>query len=53
MNGIAIASSSTIITAQTLEASGMVFSGLSPDGRLVEIAELVRSSVHGRQPVPS
>ena len=40
MNGIATASSSTTTTAAMMEDNGMVFSGMSPDGRLVEIAEL-------------
>ena len=39
-NGIAIASSSTIPTGRNLNSTGMVFSGMSPDGKLVEIAEL-------------
>ena len=36
----AIASSSTTSTATCSAQAGMVFSGLSPDGRLVEIAEI-------------
>ncbi len=37
---------------QTLEAAGMVLSGQSPDGRLVEIVELQGPSVVRGQPVP-
>ena len=37
---------------QRFEENGMRFSGLSPDGRLVEIAETGRSSLHGWHPVP-
>ena len=37
---------------QTLEAAGMVLSGQSPDGRLVEIVELARPPVVRGQPVP-
>ena len=34
---------------EALGNAGLVFSGTSPDGRLVEIAELQRSPVHARQ----
>ena len=37
---------------QTLEAAGMILSGQSPDGRLVEIVELERPPVVRGQPVP-
>ena len=37
---------------QTLEAAGMMLSGQSPDGRLVEIVELQRPPVVRGQPVP-
>ena len=37
---------------QTLEAAGMMLSGQSPDGRLVEIVELERPPVVRGQPVP-
>ena len=37
---------------ERLGQAGLVFSGLSPDERLVEIAEAGRSSLHGGHPVP-
>ena len=37
---------------QTLEAAGMILSGQSPDGRLVEIVELQGSPLVRGQPVP-
>ena len=38
---------------EQLEEAGMVFSGMSPDGQLVEMIELRRPSVFHRLPVPS
>ena len=35
-----------------MERQGMIFSGLSPDGRLVEIAGAARPPLYARQPVP-
>ena len=48
----ATGSRSTTATAQTLEGAGMLLSGMSPDGRLVEIVELHGPPVVRGQPVP-
>ena len=48
----ATASSSTTSTASSWQRPGCVFSGLSPDGRLVEIAELRGSPVDAGHAVP-